>query len=39
MAHCEHLLQEITDGIRVITINRPDKLNCLNQQESSFPYD
>lgn len=32
MAHYEHLLQEMTDGIGVITINRPDKLNCLNQQ-------
>jgi enoyl-CoA hydratase/3-hydroxyacyl-CoA dehydrogenase len=32
MAHYEHLLQEVTDGVHVITINRPNKLNCLDQQ-------
>lgn len=32
MAECEHLLYEIRDGMGIITINRPEKLNCLNQQ-------
>ncbi len=32
MSHYEHLLHEITDGINVVTINRPNKLNCLDQQ-------
>ncbi|MHC1724839.1 MAG: enoyl-CoA hydratase/isomerase family protein [Syntrophobacteraceae bacterium] len=31
MIEYEHLLHEVNDGIRVITIDRPDKLNCLNQ--------
>src|SRR3989475_10030347 len=29
---CQTLLVEIKDGVAVITINRPDKLNALNDQ-------
>jgi enoyl-CoA hydratase / 3-hydroxyacyl-CoA dehydrogenase len=31
MGKYEHLLHEIRDGIGIITINRPEKLNCLNR--------
>ena len=27
-----YLLYDLTDGISVVTINRPDKLNALNDQ-------
>ncbi len=32
MARYKHLLYDVNDGIGIITINRPDKLNCLDQQ-------
>ncbi len=32
MTQYEHLLYNIDKGIGVITINRPEKLNCLNQK-------
>ena len=32
MARYKHLLHDVNDRIGIITINRPDKLNCLDQQ-------
>ena len=32
VATSEYILTEITNGVLVITINRPDKLNSLNKQ-------
>jgi enoyl-CoA hydratase len=35
----EHILVEKTDGVAILTMNRPDKLNAMNRQLSSELHD
>lgn len=35
----QHILAEITDGVGIITLNRPDKLNAMNRQLSAELHD
>ncbi len=32
VAACEYILSEVRNGVLIITVNRPDKLNALNKQ-------
>src|SRR5204863_2802344 len=35
----EHILVETEDGVGIVTLNRPDKLNAMNRQLSSELHD
>src|ERR1700751_1256681 len=35
----EHILIEAEDGVGIVTLNRPDKLNAMNRQLSSELHD
>jgi enoyl-CoA hydratase/carnithine racemase len=35
----EHILVEAEDGVGIVTLNRPDKLNAMNRQLSSELHD
>jgi enoyl-CoA hydratase/carnithine racemase len=35
----EHILIEMEDGVGIVTLNRPDKLNAMNRQLSSELHD
>ena len=35
----EHILIDAEDGVGIVTLNRPDKLNAMNRQLSSELHD